>query len=380
MKRLVTAALLAVAATLALGAGAAQADTVWLCKPGMADNPCRDTLKTTIQQPDGSDRVVNPPLPAHPPVDCFYVYPTVSQDPGTNADKDREDAVVAVARYQASRFSSRCRVFAPIYRQLTLLSIAQNDEQARAEGFKLAYADVLEAWRTYLRDYNHGRGFVIIGHSQGTRVLRKLVREEIDRRRGVRRRMLSALMLGGNVLVRDGKDIGGDFQRIPACHTARQLGCVIAYSTFNYTPPADSRFGREPLDDPYGSGFPAGAQYEVLCTNPGSLRANRRTPLKSLVRTEPYPGVIGAGLIATYRGTPPDADTAWVRPRERYTGRCVNADGAHVLMLESIGDARELGFFPDNKWGQHLADVNIALGQLVGIVARETRAYLQVRN
>jgi hypothetical protein len=346
----------------------------------MADNPCRDTLQTTIQQPDGSDTVVNPPLPARPPIDCFYVYPTVSQDPGTNADKDREDAVVAVARYQASRFSQKCRVFAPIYRQLTLLSIAQNDDAARAEGFKTAYADVLEAWRTYLRDYNKGRGFVVIGHSQGTRMLRKLVREEIDRRRAVRKRMLSALLLGGNVLVRDGRRIGGDFQKIPACGFAQQLGCVIAYSTFNYTPPADSRFGREPLDDPYGSGFPAGSQYEVLCTNPASLRANRRTPLKSLVRTEPYPGVIGAGLVATYKGLPPSADTPWVRPRERYTGRCVNADGAHVLMLESIGDARELGFFPDNKWGQHLADVNIALGQLVGIVARETRAYLSRRR
>jgi hypothetical protein len=221
---------------------------------------------------------------------------------------------------------------------------------------------------------------VIIGHSQGTRTLRKLVREQIDRHRALRRRMLSAILLGGNVLVRDGRNIGGDFQRIPACESARQLGCVIAFSTFNYTPPEDSRFGREPLDDPYGSGFPEGARYEVLCTNPASLHANRRTPLKMLVRTEPYPGVIGAGLVAIYKGLPPDAATPWVRPRERYTGRCVNADGAHVLMLQSIGDARELGYFPDDTWGQHLADVNIALGQLVGIVAREARAYLQARN
>ena len=116
---------------------------------------------------------------------------------------------------------------------------------------------MLEAWRTYLSRFNKGRGFVIIGHSQGTRVLRKLVREEIDRRRAVRRRMLSALLLGGNVLVRDGKRIGGDFQRIPACGFAQQLGCVIAYSVFNYTPPEDSRFGREPADDPY-LGLPGG--------------------------------------------------------------------------------------------------------------------------
>ena len=97
------------------------------------------------------------------------------------------------------------------------------------------------------------------------------------------------------------------------------------------------------------------------------------------MRTEPYPGIIGVGFVATYGGPPPSADTAWVRPGERYTARCVNADGAHVLIIESIGDARELNYFPDDSWGQHLADVNIALGQLVGIVARQTRAYLSAR-
>ena len=89
-------------------------------------------------------------------------------------------------------------------------------------------------------------------------MLRKLVREEIDRRRAVRGRMLSALLLGGNVLVRDGRNVGGDFQRIPACGFARQLGCVIAFSAFNYTPPEDARFGREPPDDPYTPAFPEG--------------------------------------------------------------------------------------------------------------------------
>ena len=49
-----------------------------------------------------------------------------------------------------------------------------------------AYADVREAWRTYLRKYNHGRGVVLIGHSQGSFVLRQLIAEEIDRKPAVR--------------------------------------------------------------------------------------------------------------------------------------------------------------------------------------------------
>ncbi|HEY7948814.1 MAG TPA: DUF3089 domain-containing protein [Acidimicrobiales bacterium] len=45
-----------------------------------------------------------------PPIDCFYVYPTVSAQPAVNADLtvDPEETAVAVA--QASRFSTACRI------------------------------------------------------------------------------------------------------------------------------------------------------------------------------------------------------------------------------------------------------------------------------
>ncbi len=64
--------------------------------------------------------------------------------------------------------------------------------------------------------YNHGRGFVLVGHSQGADVLRLLMARKIDRNAAVRRRLVSAILLGGNVLVKAGKKIGGDFQHIPA--------------------------------------------------------------------------------------------------------------------------------------------------------------------
>jgi hypothetical protein len=45
-------------------------------------------------------------------------------------------------------------------------------------------------------------------------------------------------------------------------------------------------------------------------------------------------------------------------------------------MLQSIGSARKLNPSPDPSWGLHLADANIALGELVSTVAAETRAYV----
>ena len=44
----------------------------------------------------------------------------------------------------------------------------------------LQYDDVRDAWNYYLAHDNQGRGFVLIGHSQGSYILTRLIREEID--------------------------------------------------------------------------------------------------------------------------------------------------------------------------------------------------------
>jgi len=371
------AVLIAVLGTVLLGGAAgaapASAEVVWLCLPEETPNPCRDTLRTTELDGSGGSRVLDPALPERPAADCFYVYPTVSEQLGTNADKSRDPALVAIAQYQASRFSQECRVHAPIYRQLTLASIVTGSVEQRTAGFKIAYGDVLEAWRAFLARTDGKRPIVLLSHSQGTRMLRKLVREEVDPDPALRARLATAVLLGQNVTVRKGSKVGGDFQNIPGCTREGQTSCVIAFSTFDDVPPANARFGRVPATDEIGAGFPAGPDFEVLCTNPASLGDNARSPLTSLVRTEPYPGIIGAGLLGTYGGAPPTADTPWVRPGERYTGRCESYDGANVLDLGPVGSARKLNPFPDATWGLHITDGNIALGELVELVEASVR-------
>ena len=109
-----------------------------------------------------------------------------------------------------------------MYRQYTLQALTQRPAGPPQRSFvnPAAYADVVQAWRTYLRKYNHGRGVVLIGHSQGTLVLRQVIAKEIDPKPAARRLLVSAVLLGGNVLVKRGEDVGGDFQHIPACRAA----------------------------------------------------------------------------------------------------------------------------------------------------------------
>jgi hypothetical protein len=374
------ACLLTSAGLAALAATApdhAAADTSWLCQPGEAPNPCHESLETTVYSPEGALHVENPPLAAEPRIDCFYVYPTVSEDPSINSDRSVDPEMEAIARYQAGRFSQRCRVFAPIYRQVTLLGLqAPADQQAQAQ--RVAYADVEAAFLDYLANHNEGRGFVLIGHSQGTRMLRHLVRTQVDPDPEVRRRLVSAILLGANVTVKEGSTIGGDFQQVPACSSQRDTGCVIAFSTFNETPPDNSRYGRTtggPAVNPFN--FPTGPGYEVLCTNPASLAANEQQPLQTYLRSEPFPGFIGALLIVMYGGPPPSAPTPWIQPQDHYTGRCVTENGANVLMTYPVGSARRLNPSPDPSWGLHLADMNVALGDLIAAVEAQENAYLK---
>jgi hypothetical protein len=222
---------------------------------------------------------------------------------------------------------------------------------------------------------------VLVGHSQGTFVLRRLLRAEIDPRPAVRRQLVSAVLLGGNVLVKQGKDRGGDFQHVPACTAPAQAGCVIAYSTFNETPPSNPRFGRPPPAPDPVTGLPGGPGLEVVCNNPASLGANRPVGAETLFPGKPFPpGFIALGITQLYGGPQPSAPTPWQQPADRYTGRCERSNGANVLMVRPIGNARRLNPSPDDTWGLHLVDVNLALGDLQRAVAAQARTYLRPRR
>ena len=382
MSRSVRVALVATISLLSLAGVAtpASAKATWVCKPGQADDVCSTSLSTTRISPTGevlgTKRVRRAP---NRKADCFYVYPTVSNQPTPQATLAIDPEIRSIALYQAARYSQYCRVFAPVYRQITILGLG-GTSGVTPEMRETAYQDVLSAWREYLQRYNKGRGVVIIGHSQGTFVLRRLLAEEVEKKASQRRRVISALLMGGNVLVKQGSDRGGDFKKLRACRSRNQIGCVIAFSTFNAPVPEASRFGRANPASTRPGGLPTGQATEVLCTNPASLGGGSGN-LDPISPAEPFaPGTVIGALTTQIGFALPEVSTPWVETPNSYRAHCSSEGGANVLQISSLGGAPVLKALPDATWGLHLADANIALGNLVALVHRQIDRYTRHGN
>src|SRR5271165_5368721 len=210
----------------------------WTCRPGRAD-ACAVELDATIIAEDGS--MTREAFHADPdaPIDCFYVYPTVSREPTGNADFAIDRDLTRTVVQQFARFGARCRLFAPVYRQITIPGlIAEFSGKPMPMSRELAYADVLAAWRSYLANDNHGRGFVLVGHSQGAGVLSRLVREELDGK-PIQGQMVSALLMGGGgwLPVKPGDASALIFPHTPLCRTNTEIGCIIGFSSFRAEAP-----------------------------------------------------------------------------------------------------------------------------------------------
>jgi hypothetical protein len=351
----------------------------WLCRPGRQD-ACAVDLSATVVAADGKLKQEKWSANPKAPVDCFYVYPTVSSDPTPNSDMNAGPEELSVIRAQAARFGSECRVFAPLYRQITLTALrsAIAGRPMTADRM-LTYNDVVDAWKHYLANDNQGRGVVLIGHSQGSGVLTQLIRNEIDGKPD-QERIISALLLGTNVAVPKGKDVGGAFQHMPLCRSASQTGCVIAYVSFraDVPPPATSRFGRA-----------QGQDMVAACTNPAALGGGSgelHSYLSSAGRglgssADPKPWVTPAQPISTPFVTVPGLLTAECVSNEKgsYLAVTVKGNPADPRTDNIVGDVVVNGNVQAD-WGLHLIDAHLAMGNLIEIVHQQSKAYLAKRK
>jgi hypothetical protein len=355
----------------------------WLCWPGRND-ACASDLTSTVIKPDGSTSVEAFHADPHAKIDCFYVYPTVSHDPGMVSDMKVKPEETNVVIQQAARLTAHCRLYAPMYRQVTLSALTWGvthpgvTNPGNAAARQVAYNDVLAAWNYYLAHENHGRGVVLVGHSQGSGVLAVLIKSEIDGK-PEQSRIVSAILMGAPVAVPVGKDVGGAFAHIPLCHAQSQTGCAIIYSSFRAAtlpPPDNTRFGRV-----RGDGM------EAACVNPAALGGGSGQPhayFGALIANggdHPYPWIAGKPITTPFVSVP-----------GMLTAECVHSGPFHVLAISIVpapagsprtndipGDIVVFGQV-QKDWGLHLIDANLFEGNLVDIVGAESAAWIRTHR
>lgn len=323
----------------------------WICRPGVDDGSCSAGLDAVAIAADGA-RTGLPYVPANdPPVDCFYVYPTSSLDPTPLSDL-RADDERRVTHDQAARFGSRCRLFVPIYHQVTIASlkatIAAAADPARFDvDIDVPYRDILAAWRYYLAHDNHGRGIVLIGHSQGSLILMRLIAREIENR-PVRRQLVAAYLAGG--LTTD----SATFRATPPCRTADQTGCFLAWSSYA----ADYRGSRA-----FGRANPAA---RPICVNPARLDGGVGVAKAYLQRSASAPA-----SDPPYRLVTRSITTECVTDGQGAALRVAIAPGPEAVALAAALPVSRAG----PTWGWHPHDIEVVQGNMLDLIATQTAAW-----
>jgi hypothetical protein len=345
--------------------------TNWLCHPDLDGDECSD-LSTTVIDAEGNATPGDLARAEDPPVDCFYVYPTVSNDPTPNSDLQPDEQERSTVRAQAAPFASLCRVFAPVYPQVTLSQIGGG---GFATAGPVAYEGALDAWQTYISQHNEGRGVILIGHSQGTGILSQLIANEIDGHEDLRSRLVSAVLLGGSVRVPEGEVVGGAFENVPACTEADEVGCVISFSSYpTASPPEDGaifgRVGGGPTPD---QGAPTD---RAICVDPVALAGGNGTA-DALVATQS--ALVGGGETAGLG----EFDTAYLLLPDLLEASCEETGSYTYFSVAAASDtdARSAaleGLLNErlgDTWGLHLQDASLAMGDLLEVAGRQAEAF-----
>lgn len=344
--------------------------SAWACRPDKTGDACDIDLTAVEVLPDGTTKVL-PFVPAKdPPVDCFYVYPTVDMGlrAGLHEDLADNEKPFQTAGIQAARFAEVCQLYAPLYRQVRIGTYAA-EPSVRDFYLDAAYKDVEAAFDHYLAHDNAGRPFVLLSHSQGSHMVSRLIRRRIETNPALLERLVVALPIGGHLGTDAAGHTGGSFQRVPVCTSKEDLGCVLGYRS--YPPGATNTSRDESLQE--------GAM--GVCVHPGHPGEDVTASLSRAY----FPtrarriGNLPAGVAE---------QAPFVLYRDFFEGRCVTQGAARMLEVkprQAPGDVRTNPIDFDtvltrSTLGLHIYDMQFGMGDLMDLVRVKTDAWMRARK
>jgi|AntAceMinimDraft_5_1070358.scaffolds.fasta_scaffold01161_10 hypothetical protein len=342
----------------------------WLCHPDKASDACAVDLTATAIAADGTTSIIPFEPSVDPAFDCFYIYPTVSFDPAPNSDMTPGPEELNVVANQFARYGETCRLFAPIYRQRTLLELRTQmmtgQSTANAE---MRYADVIDSWNSYMKNQNNGRGVVLIGHSQGAGMIYDMLETDIVGSTAQDKLIaVHAIGFPTTINAATGKAAG-----LPVCKSGTDTGCLVNFESFRATnpPPTGSRFGR------------ADGDQRAVCNNPAALTGDAETlnafmPRQSLGR--PAQNDYGVPVETPFVSLPGLLTaTCQANDTHDWLAITINANLEDPRADDIPGDVVVNGEILAD-WGLHLVDMNLAMGNLVELAKSQGAAWHAAQN
>lgn len=188
----------------------------WAALPDKADNA--DFAPVDTKYPESQ---------ASAPADVFFVHPTTAVTAVNNWNIPIDDAAAVKdldnILFCASAFNSAAKIYAPRYREAAFYAFFDDKTDSGIKAVELAYRDVERAFLYYINNYNHGRPFILAGHSQGSIHGSRLLQERIIGT-PLMDRMIAAYLIGGTVP----EDIPG----ISPSRSATDTGVIIGWNTY----------------------------------------------------------------------------------------------------------------------------------------------------
>ena len=139
-------------------------------------------------------------------VDTFYIYSTMyfgaNEGDPDYATLDNAEMMAGINfehAIKSSVFEESTNLFIPLYRQSSMKYAAEvflKDGIIEAALTGIPYDDITAALDYYFENYNNGRPFIIAGHSQGSAILRLVLKHYFKEHPDYYKRMVAAYAIG----------------------------------------------------------------------------------------------------------------------------------------------------------------------------------------